>query len=532
MLGTLATLILAASVGSSTGSVSSSVGTVAQQGGNQGNFQRNIDSSIEGIARAISGYINEPLFKSILTPGEFNDWTLKLKAGQVVIGEADSEAFDPAIEIVDEKGKVLANNDDRFPGDQRPLILWRCTSDGSYSFRVRCFHDKSGGSFVTHFRTFDCVDLGSGQKVEQEVDGHETFLAKMPMRGGQIKELKWEQGTDKHYIGMGVGAVIAPGGLPEEVPSLAMRLNPAIPTLVAPVSGDYYVVMAPFSNEARARVHMWSPELVPTKLSKEGNGYTNKAPTDQPAIWELNVKAGEILRATTPELDIRCQLTIADKPDFSKFDISKPETNPFFPHTEVRDDPSFERLTARTGDERINLFRVRRDATLWLSSNAAGPPKTLFTLNILPGTADFAADRTSTGNLRIADTDWWAFDAKAGDVMALGTTSTKFADLVVMKDPDMNEIRHYEAGLDVTTDTWRMIVQKPGRYLMTMSCLGNGGGGEYSLTRKVFHSKEFSRASPAKGEIASGQVQVWTFKARPEEPKVHSLDSRQVGLTT
>jgi hypothetical protein len=235
-------------------------------------------------------------------------------------------------------------------------------------------------------------------------------------------------------------------------------------------------------------------------------------------IWEVHVKTGEILRATTAELDVQCQLTVADKPDFTKYDLSKPETNPFYPHADAPEDPSFDRLSARAGDQRVALFRAKRDATLWLSTNAAGKPNSQFTLNIVPGTTEYAADKTNTGYLRIADTNWWAFDAKPGDVMSLTTVSPKFADLLVVRDPDMNEIRHFEAPLDQTSDRWRVVVQKPGRYLMSVSSVGNGGSGEYSLARQVFHSKEFSKSSPAKGEISNGEVQVWTFKAQPNDP--------------
>jgi hypothetical protein len=72
--------------------------------------------------------------------------------------------------------------------------------------------------------------------------------------------------------------------------------------------------------------------------------------------------------------------------------------------------------------------------------------------------------------------------------------------------------------LDQTSDTWRMIVQKPGRYLVQVSCLGDGGGGEYSLSRKVLHAKEFGVNVPAKGEIGNGEIQIWKFSATPGNP--------------
>ena len=129
--------------------------------------------SAASFEQELGHYLNGNEIKSVLTPGEFSQFPLKLKAGQVVIGEARSDDFDPALEIVDANNKTLAFNDDRYPGDQRPLLFWRCEEDGDYQLHVRCFHDKTGGQFFVRFNIYKSVDLSSGQKVEAEIDAHE-----------------------------------------------------------------------------------------------------------------------------------------------------------------------------------------------------------------------------------------------------------------------------------------------------------------------------------------------------------------------
>src|SRR5260370_128290 len=96
----------------------------------------------------VASHSCSPISLLHLPPGEYCEWILKLKPGQIVFAEAHSEAFDAALEIVGEDKKVLASNDDRFPGDQSPLLCWRCEKEGSYALHVRCFHDKSGGQFL------------------------------------------------------------------------------------------------------------------------------------------------------------------------------------------------------------------------------------------------------------------------------------------------------------------------------------------------------------------------------------------------
>jgi hypothetical protein len=124
----------------------------------------------------------------------------------------------------------------------------------------------------------------------------------------------------------------------------------------------------------------------------------------------------------------------------------------------------------------------------------------------------------NAGKLRIASTDYWAFDAKAGDVMTFNSSTSGFAQTLIVRDPDLNEVRNVDAGLDQVSDSWRMIVQKPGRYLVAVSCVGNGGGGDYSLSRKVLSAKDFGRSTPAKGEIAEGEIQIWKFTAKAKDP--------------
>jgi len=118
-----------------------SVMAVGQQAGYQGLYTGPVDRSVNAIEGTLGRYLNGDELKSVLTPGEFANWDLKLNAGDVLVADAHSDAFDPGLQIVDGQSKVLAENDDRYPGDQRPLLFWRCEKAGTYGLRVRCFRD-------------------------------------------------------------------------------------------------------------------------------------------------------------------------------------------------------------------------------------------------------------------------------------------------------------------------------------------------------------------------------------------------------
>ncbi len=494
----------------------SSSSTPFQQGGEQGIYQGN---SVQSMERGLATYLNSEMQKSILTPGESVDWKLKLKAGQVVVGEAQSEAFDPAALIVDSKGAVMATNDDRYPGDQRPLLFWRCQQDGDYVFRVQSFQGKSGGQVFARFETYNCLDLSSERMTESVIPPNEPFMVRIPMQAGQVKDLMVDRGGN--FINCDLGVVISPNGLPERLPSFAVGLSPAIRALVAPLAGDYYMLMTPHgSRGGEGRVRIGTRDYVPSKLTLAGGKASAKAPTGRPGLWEVDTKAGDLLELTLPELHPATALSVGEVPDFSKFDLSKPETNPFFPVQRSQQgsrDVPFEILPGRARDGRVMVLYARRDAKLWIASSGAGPSKE-YSLNIRPAAAEYSDQKSNSGKLRIGNTDYWAFDAKAGDVMTFKANVVGFSQEIRVRDPQMNVIRVSEAELDQTTDEWRMIVQRPGRYLVSVSCQGDGGGGDYSLSRQVYHAKEFSRSTPAKAEISEGEIQIWKFTATPGDP--------------
>jgi len=504
-------------------------------GGQQGTAQRQLDTAAHQIDQNIALYLNGPEIKNILTPGEYSEWKLTLKAGQVVIGEARSEAFDPALEIVDEKAKVLASNDDRYPGDQRPLLLWRCEKEGTYSVRVRCFHDKSGGQFFTRFRTYDTVDLSEGKVVDYEIATDKPFLFRVPMKAGQIKDVVEDLQRPKGFTRFVFNSVIFPSGIPEWSPTLSEPLSPAIRALVAPVSGDYYMMETPWRTESgKGLISVATRDIVPAKLVKEGLQLTGTAKTNLPTIWELPVKAGDFLEVSTPDLSLGCKLLFSEVPDFAKFDVTKPETNPFYPQEKpigVNPEPAVDVLPARARDGRVAVFRARRDTTLWVSTDGAGPNNKTYNLRVKSAATEFVEGKSNLGKLRVGNSDYWAIEAKAGDVMSLATSATGFAQQITVRDPDLGEIRVTTAAPDQTSDTWQMIVQKPGRYLVAVSCLGDGGGGDYSLSRNVYHATDFNRSKPAKGEISAGQVQVWKFTAAPNDPMLVHWNSSNWNYT-
>src|SRR5262249_4342461 len=162
----------------------------------------------------------------------------------------------------------------RYPGDQRPLLLWECPRDGAYTLYVRCFRDKAGGRLYLRSVIYDTVDVSSGKMVEHKFDKQTRFLLNVPMKAGHVKQILTETRDPNGYASPQAVETISPTGLPDA--HLESGIDKAIPsTLVAPVDGVYYVlesIEAYDSEKPGKLVKMGVREITPTTPARVGGG--------------------------------------------------------------------------------------------------------------------------------------------------------------------------------------------------------------------------------------------------------------------
>jgi hypothetical protein len=225
---------------------------------------------------------------------------------------------------------------------------------------------------------------------------------------------------------------------------------------------------------------------------------------------------------------------VEERPDISKYDINVEKKNPFFPRVANDEEPkkgiALVELPGRARDPRRRVFMVMRDCDLWIATRGAGE-KGEYVATVQTATSDFAEGQANNGSLRIGNYDYWSFDAKAGDVMTFDAKFSGFAQSVVVRDPDLAEVWKATAPPDQDAFEWNMIVRKPGRYIVQVSALGDGAAGTYTLNRKVFAARTFTKGEPAVGNFSTGQAEIWKFTAKPDEPLLIRWTSKQGGYT-
>ena len=79
---------------------------------------------------------------------------LKMTAGKTYMIDMSSAQFDTYLRLEDDKGKVLAENDDISPQNLNSRIIFPCKQDGSYRIVATSFQQAGRGTYVLIIREF------------------------------------------------------------------------------------------------------------------------------------------------------------------------------------------------------------------------------------------------------------------------------------------------------------------------------------------------------------------------------------------
>ena len=453
-------------------------------------------------------YLSQRETTSILTPGEFVEWELNLKKGQVVMAEARSDAFDPAMEIV-EGDRVIIDNDDRYPGDQRPLLLWSCPKDGKYLLRVRSFRGRAGGQVFSRHVQLDCQDLKFGHNRLAPPEG-EAFLYRVALKQGDYVQARCEVPGG---IWVPIRSVrISPVGLPytDLVPGLAPAIDGAI---CAPVDGDYYL----YVQGGYARSFSINPLSI--SLEKLLIEPITKVPTDSVrkagigAVWSMDLKKGDFMEFDSREGRFNGGVYFDEAPDFTKFD---PKAHPFAPKP-AREGASYVEMPLRGSGRSCVGILAHADTKLWIANwgSTPNPPR----LSVKPASSALGGNRAE-GRMNINHVQWWAFDANPGDVVKLTATGKGFASKIRVQAPDLQEVAERATFNEEERSEVVFVARHGGRHLIAVSCEGHGGTGTYAIDREVVPPQNLDQKASLSGTLKAGEVRVFKITMQPGPVKL------------
>ena len=409
---------------------------------------------------------------AIVTPGERVEYTFDLKKGETVIAVAESDAFDPALAVVDAKEKELAKNDDRAEGDQSPLLIFRAADAGTYRVRVLGFRGASGGRFTLKSRTFVAADVPRGEAtVPRSAEGKNgRVVFRLRAKKDEIIDLRLAAEADGRGR-LGFLRVIGPTGVSRN--DLTPILTPDGSTLFrASIDGDYYVE-ANASPEVKAfRTDLRAVATVVAKTTEEVA--FDLAPGEIKLV-EFPVVQNGLVRTTVPRGEFDYRIDTVERAG----DVEENDEDPAYGAT-----PSWTwfRLDRDSKDDVARVFRESGTVRMAFRSRAGAAQRVV--LKNTEALPDWTPDATLTGDLPIGAVRLFRLRTQAVDLMRLFAKGERFQARLDLYTPDgspartlMDRERHVAEG-----DLYTPQAQS---FLVRLTCDGYGGAGTYTLRRDV-----------------------------------------------
>jgi hypothetical protein len=409
---------------------------------------------------------------AILSPGDRVEYKLVVKKGDSLYAAAQSDAFDPALTVENEKGKVLAKNDDREEGDQSPFIAFHFPEAGTYKLKVLSYGSKSGGSFTVKIRTFEAIDAKTAVELHAmppraEGDVFRTVF-RIQAKKGKIYDLREAIGTKPGPSYPSFRRVVGPTGVdandyrPIQTPDGKMVFE-------ALVDGDYY---AEYDGDRSTEVRTDFREVAVVQAKPTDELALEFAPGELKII-EMSVKPDLIVRTTLVGGGLLQSVNAPANPRGS----FAQQGDLLFGNTPAW---TWFRLKRDRDDDLVRVFHGTGKAQFVIRSTAADAQRaSLKNVESLPLWTD---GQSMTDRLGIGESRLYLLTGSVAELMTIAAQATQFElklDIIrlngVVAESLLNRQTH-----SVRDDLY---FPTEDRYVVRITCEGFGGSGEYTMKR-------------------------------------------------
>lgn len=417
---------------------------------------------------------------AILTPGDRVEFKFKLGAGTTLLCGVETEAFDAALQLLDESGKEIAKNDDRAEGEQAPFLAYTATKPETITVKVLSFRSVAGGKFLLNSLTCPTIDVSSGTGVgKATLDPSRPLLLRIETKKDRYYDFTQLEGfrTDinpRNRTMIFVNGVIGPSGL-AGVDAEMVREAVGGRTLFSKIDGAIYLqVINPGVDSIQWTVH----EIAPQTLSKEGEVKVSMS-DKRLQVFEFPVEKKEIVRTK-----------FSGNPAF-QFVWEYPKSG-----QERFSEEGFSISTVRTvfrpmvGNERevIQLFHAPGTVRLYLRSYAMTPIESKITnTQKLPA---WEEGKSISSDLAIGESNIYTIKSTRSELMRFALQAKGFApqmDIFTLNGDRVNSMNN-RGNLRIADDLYYPTADT---FLVRVSCIGSGGSGSYTLNRSTLTGPEY-----------------------------------------
>ncbi len=434
---------------------------------------------------------------NILTPGQQSEWALTIKDGETVIASATTTNFDPAIQIVDKDGKVLAENDDVRLGVQDALLVYRFAKPGSYKLLVKAFKGAGGGQFKLTLRRFVAADIKVGARTTSPPGGKPVQFYRFPVEAGQTILVNNAPEL----------SVFAPTG-----ESVRLR-NPLEERLVrrplasfrVEVKGDYY--LRAVSSQPYAFT-VASAKVAPLTLGQPITA--RKLTAGGVDIWTFQGTEGDFirLRAEAEGTGVDAQLAYIPAPNSDDESDGQEATTLF--EGGAKTEGELVALLRKTGTYELTLAQplgLETDYTLTSTKNVRG----------------WEQKAPLAETLTLGGMDYYSLEGKAGELLRIEGLSEQFDIELELYNLRGEKLTSNDDGGKGRNALMTVLLSQSAKYLLKVSCYGNGGSGAYQLRRAPDPVRPLKLGERGSGTLSTDGTEIWSFTGKPSQALILSV---------
>lgn len=427
---------------------------------------------------------------AILTPGDRVEFKFKLEPGQAFLCGVETDNFDAALAIFDEKGAEITKNDDRAEGEQSPFLIYHTKKAETVLVKVLSYRSAAGGRFTLRTHVAPTIDLSAASGTSDVTPApNESLLFRFEAKKGRyydfskLEGMRADLNPNDRYILQPI-RVIGPSGM-DGVDGQIVAQGLGGRTILSQVDGPIYFELV---NHFSTKVEWLYREIAAKTIEKEGD-LTLPMTDDRLHVLEFPVKAKEFVR--TRFLGHQAFNLMWEYPSRRRLG-----------HTDegIASASGASIFMPFLGNNRdvIQLFHGEGTVKLFLRSYNRAPFETkISNTQKLPV---WDEGRAFTGDLGIGESKFFIVKATKSELMRIALQAKGFApqlDIFSLAGDRLNSMTN-RSTLRVADDLY---YPKADTFLIRINCIGFGGSGSYTLERSTLTGAEYKLSTVADAVI-------------------------------
>lgn len=478
--------------------------------------------------------------------GQTREYTMNAREGETLIVSVTSSNFNPAIEIVGASGSAVAQNDDVRAGEQDAVLLTRLANAGAYRVRVRASTQTTGGQtrageYELTVRRFVPTQAETGGRVTGTLGRSLKQWHRFQADAGQTLAVAVRSSVFNPTV-----EIYAPNGeavVPDPIDTGAGE-GAGRSIFRSAQAGTYYARVAP-ATEGQANANQASSNytltIAPVRTSTLNIGTANSSrrlETGGLDLYTFEGAANEIIRvqATAPSPGVSVRIVpvptgdVGAIPEAATAPEGQNRTRATRPPSSSSEITSIASVTAlpvspKATGEAVAMLSAAGTYQVVVLQPTGLPVE--YTLTSSRPLSTFRDGGESTGTLALGGSDFWAIGGGATGIARLEGMSEQFDVRLELYSPNGSLVGANDDGAGGRNAGLTYLRNDPGRYILRVHSVGDGGSGAYHLRRGANPARGLRLGERTEGTMPPDGTEIYSFEGRAGQSVIITVRSTE-----